>query len=234
MKKITIGLIIAIVALLSSTQVFAAEPSATLAPNEITAKPGETFTINVNASCDDGLSYVGTSIEYDTDVLTLQSKTHGEHFQDWSGKATKLEMMVSFDLDEGETAEIIKNATVCTLTFKVNDNAEEGTTTVSTTDIDITDINNTEYTKPKSESIVTIVKEASEEPAQATDDTPKQEQTESKENKVEPVKSTENANTTKTENSNKKDNTTSEKTIPKTGLTMLTIPVVLFNVNVIL
>ena len=223
MKRITIVLIIAIVALLSSTQVFAAEPSATLVPNEITAKPGETFIINVNASCDDGLSYIGTSIEYDPDVLTLQSKTQGEHFQDWSGKATKLEMMVSFDLNEGETAEIIKNATVCTLTFKVNDNAEEGTTTVSTTEIDITDINNTEYKKPKSESIVTIAKQTSEEPAQATDDTPKQEQTEPKENKVEPVKFT--------ENSNKKDNTASEKIIPKAGLTMLTIPVVLLAIT---
>ena len=153
MKKISICFAIVLsILLIGTSKCFAVTASATLTADKTTVKPGETITVKLNASCDDGLSYVGTNIEYDSTLLTLQSKQVAEN---WINYGTdKLELFVN-------STEKITNATVCTLIFKVNDNITVDSVKISTTVIEITDTNNNEYTKPKSEVVVTIEKENS-------------------------------------------------------------------------
>lgn len=155
MKKLGISLIIAlIICLFSSISVLAVETKVTLSADKTTAKPGDTITVTLSASCEEGLSYVGTTIEQNDSVLTLQNE---EVSSDWKNYGNnKLELMI-------DTNKIVKEGTLYTAVFKVNDNATEGETTISTTGIEIMDIASGEYTQEPEVKSITIVKQADEE-----------------------------------------------------------------------
>ena len=213
MRKLKISLlIIFIICLFNFTKVLAADASAILNVDKTTLKSGDTVTVTLNASCDEGLSYVGTKIEYDSNVLTLQNKTVANNWIDYG--TDKLELFIN-------TSNKTTNATVCTLVFKVNDNATEGTTTISTTPIEITDINNNEYTKPKLEKPLTIVREESN----VGQGNEQQDNTESSEQPKEEKPQTQSKDTDgniKGENK-AQDKTTSNNKLPDTGRTNIII-----------
>jgi len=151
MKKVRLALLIVfIICLLNSTKVLATDTFAKLNTSKSTLKPGDTFTVTLNVSCDSGLSFIGTEIKYDTKVLTLQKKGIANNWIEY-GK-DKLELFVN-------SSSKITEVTACTYTFKVNANAKGGTTKISTTPIDIMDIKNNEYTSNKLEKTIEITNE---------------------------------------------------------------------------
>ena len=152
MRKIRITIILIAIRCISciSNVIAATEPTADLKIENTSVKPGDTITVVLNATCEQGLSYVGTEIQYNKDVLTLQNKTVSSDWVDYG--TDKLELFVNSSTKK-------TNANLYTLTFKVNDNAEAGTIKITTTPIEIVDINNKEYTIAKVEKTITIVKE---------------------------------------------------------------------------
>ena len=76
-------LILFIICLCNFTKVLAAEPTVVLNVDKTTIKPGDTVTATIDASCDEGLSFIGTKIEYDKNVLTLQSKNVANDWVDY-------------------------------------------------------------------------------------------------------------------------------------------------------
>lgn len=154
MKKLSISLIIAlIICLFSSTSVLAVDTKVTLSADKTTAKPGDTITVTLSASCEVGLSYVVTTIEYNDSVLTLQSEEVSNNWKNYGNN--QLELMI-------DTNQIIKEGTLYTAIFKVNDNATEGETIISATGIEQTDKDNGEYTQEPERIPITIVKKAAE------------------------------------------------------------------------
>ena len=213
MRKLKVSLlIIFIICLFNFTKVLAAEATAVLNVDKTTLKPGDTVTATLNASCDEGLSFVGTKIEYDTNVLTLQNKTIANDWVDYG--TDKLELFIN-------SSNKTTNATVCTLVFKVNDDATERTTTISTTEIEITDINNSEYTKSKSEKILTVAKEETN----AGQENEQQGNTENGEKpKEEQPQNQAKDNGKNTAEENKiQDKTASKNSLPNTGRTNIII-----------
>lgn len=118
-----------------------------------------------------------------------------------------------------------------TLTFTVNEDVEDGTTQISTTAIEVTDINNKDYTLEKSEKIIKIEnvndntveeKPSQDEPSQ---DTPEQDEEEDL-----PSNNTDTDNqlpnsSTDSEN-NKIDNTATQTKLPNTGYRNIIVMVI--------
>lgn len=148
MRKLkVIMLIVFVILLFSKNKVLATSATVSLNADNTTAKPNDLILVSLSANCDDGLSFISTNINYDSEVLTLQTKTIDPNWINYGQE--KLELFVNSNNK-------IKNATVCTFIFKVNENAKAGNTKIETTEIDIIDINNNEYTKPKSMVELTI------------------------------------------------------------------------------
>ena len=164
MKKLTISmLMIFVICIINTVNVFAADVTAELNIDKTTVKAGDTVTVTLNAKCESGLSAVITGIEYDKEVLTLQTTKVAENWVNYG--VDKYEIL-------SNSTEKVTSLNVITLTFKVSDNAQDGTTKISTTGIEITDINNKEYTLDKSEKVLTIgnptPSEPEENPTQVT------------------------------------------------------------------
>ncbi len=148
MKKLTISMfMIFVICIINTVNVFAADATAELIVDKTTVKAGDTVTVILNAKCESGLSAVITGIEYDKEVLTLQTTKVAENWVNYG--VDKYEIL-------SNSTEKVTSLNVITLTFKVSDNAQDGTTKISTTGIEITDINNKEYTLAKSEKVLTI------------------------------------------------------------------------------
>lgn len=164
MKKLTISmLMIFVICIINTVNVFAADATAEINVDKTTVKAGDTVTVILNAKCESGLSAVITGIEYDEEVLTLQTTKVAENWVNYG--VDKYEIL-------SNSTEKVTSLNVITLTFKVNDKAQDGTTKISTTGLEITDINNKEYTLAKSEKVLTIgnttLSEPEEKPTQVT------------------------------------------------------------------
>ena len=148
MKKLTISmLMIFVICIINTVNVFAVDATAELSVDKTTVKAGDTVTVILNAKCESGLSAVITGIAYDKEVLTLQTTKVAENWVNYG--VDKYEIL-------SNSTEKVTSLNVITLTFKVSDKAQDGTTKISTTGIEITDINNKEYTLAKSEKVLTI------------------------------------------------------------------------------
>ena len=164
MKKLTISmLMIFVICIINTVNVFAVDATAELSVDKTTVKAGDTVTVILNAKCESGLSAVITGIAYDKEVLTLQTTKVAENWVNYG--VDKYEIL-------SNSTEKVTSLNVITLTFKVNDKAQDGTTKISTTGLEITDINNKEYTLAKSEKVLTIgnptPSEPEENPTQVT------------------------------------------------------------------
>lgn len=155
LKKVkVISLIIISIFLFDFTKVFASDTHVDLIIDKTIFKPGDTITVTLNATCEDGLGFVGTEIKYDKKVLTLQSQTIEKDWVNY-GK-DKLELFIN-------TTNKITNSEICVLVFKVNDEASEGISKITTSKIEISDKNNKEYSLNEIEKAITIKKEENNE-----------------------------------------------------------------------
>lgn len=110
-----------------------ADPNApAVVVSNVTAKAGDTFTVDVSIKNNSGIIGLRAHLEYDADVLELVSIVAGEKFADTSfGPLTQNPMSILWDgsLDSNCTT----NGVVATLTFKVKEDAEPGETALTVT-----------------------------------------------------------------------------------------------------
>ncbi|MBR3162524.1 MAG: hypothetical protein IKF17_00265 [Clostridia bacterium] len=127
-KIISLFLVIALV-LLGIGNVQAANTTASLRASSTTVKPGDTFTVTLSATCDDGINGIDTTITYDTQKLDFVSGSVPN--SNWASLGTNQDISVICN-----STEKITNADIYVLTFKVKETATIGTTaTISTGDI---------------------------------------------------------------------------------------------------
>ena len=116
-----------------------AEPQydpARLVVSSARAKVGEQFTVTVSLEDNPGIAGLELKLDYDTTALTLDSVTNGDLFSGFESSR-----QIIFDESENVTG----NGLLMTLTFTVNDGAEDGEyaigiTVRDTTDVDLHDV----------------------------------------------------------------------------------------------
>lgn len=115
-KLITMMLMITLLIAMGIKEVRAVEATATatLEASETTVKAGESFTVTLKVSSDQGLNGVISEIKYDTEKLELTSAVAGTNWSNLS-TGTKLDLITSSDN--------LKNSDVYTMTFKVKSGA---------------------------------------------------------------------------------------------------------------
>ena len=132
-KKIILTITALVAILFSVNIVNAASGRVDIRTSATTVKPGDTFTATISVNCPDGINGINTTYNYDSSKLELVEKkvANSENFSDMSG-------------GRNGVVEIIANKPNLTsenmymLTFKVKDNAQEGTTaTINTGDIKV-------------------------------------------------------------------------------------------------
>ena len=168
MKKLSICILVfSILCLLNVTNVFAVETSAKLKIDKTSVKPGDTVVVTIEANSDEGVSYVGTKINYDSKVLTLEKITPNAK---WSNMGIDNQL----DLFSNST-EKMTNVDVCTITFKVKEDIKDESTVISTSEFSISDILNKEYKASASQETIKI--ETEQTPDEPQKDEPKKDDT---------------------------------------------------------
>lgn len=226
MRKV-IGVLLTIIffCLINVTMVTASSTNAELVSDKNILKPGDTFTITLKANCSEGLSFISTKLNTDNKV-TLISKSIANDWVDYG--TDKLELF-------SNSSNVITSIDACTWTFKVNENAENGTIVFDTTNIEITDINNTEYNLGPAEKVITIKAEENQQEENGGNNN--QEQEESKNENQQDTGSVteqkgENKKNTEVKESSKKDTSVSNKIIPKAGKTSIILVAIIILVVV--
>ena len=126
MKKILISLLSIIFIISMFTSVYAATGSINLGASADTVIKGKTFTVTVAATADSNIKGMQSGLSYDTNKLSIESKSAGQGYFDASG---------SNEIAIGSTSSesLAQSGTLYTITFKVSDTAAEGPTTISVT-----------------------------------------------------------------------------------------------------
>lgn len=129
-KLITIAMIIMVILANLSIVQAATTATATLATNKEKVKPGDTFTVTLSVTCEDGINGIDTTYSYDTDKLELVSASVKDS-ANWSSLGSDNQITVICN-----STSKITTADIYVLTFKLKDNVATGTTaSISTTDI---------------------------------------------------------------------------------------------------
>lgn len=131
MKKQIKVLVLVIALIMACTlTVNAADATATLKLDKAEVKPGDTFTVTLNASCEEGINGLQGKFSYDTDKLELVNPNP----EDPSKPLKVVDQTKWFNLGEDLNVEVIhnssdteKSADIVEVTFKVKDTVEVGT-----------------------------------------------------------------------------------------------------------
>lgn len=124
MKKVLISILSIIFIISMFSSVYAATGNISSGASSGTVVKGKTFTLTLAATADSPIEGMYTKFNYDKSVLSIESATAGENYASNSGEG---EILVSSILATTSP----KSATLYTITFKVLDTAQEGTTTIS-------------------------------------------------------------------------------------------------------
>ena len=128
-KKIAILTMVLLYIIFCRIPIFAVTATANLNPSKLTVKPGETFTVTLSVTCQDGINGVtGITYNYDNDKLDLVSEKNGNNF-------FSLMNGNSIDIMSNSTEKIVK-ADVYLLEFK----AKETITAQTTVNISVDDL----------------------------------------------------------------------------------------------
>lgn len=118
-KSIIILTIISTIMLLSFSSVYAATGKVTLKSSSSEVKPGDTFTVTISASCDNGINGVDTKFTYDTDKLEIESSAVAD--SKFSSLGSDQEITVI-----NNTSDKITSADIWKITFKVKSTVKVG------------------------------------------------------------------------------------------------------------
>ena len=198
--KIITAIIIAILIMLVASISFAASGTVEFKPSITEVKKGETFTVTLSATSEDGINGIDTKYTYDSEKLELINEKVADS-SNWSNMGTSPDITIICN-----STQSIKNADIYILTFKVKDNVSSGSTIkIETTKILLdTDAQTDSEVHIPSKKIEIIVKEVPE-------DNPNQ-------NNKSSIESGDDEPKTTTETSpTKSDPTAAKGILPKTG-----------------
>lgn len=139
MKKVLISMLTLIFIVLMITTVYASTAAVTLGPSSNTVIKGKTFTITVTATGENNVTGLKGTLSYDTTKLLLENKSTSNGFQ---------EVGISNELNAGiisiEGITLSKSVATHNLTFKVLDEAAEGETEISLSNIELALVNDSQ------------------------------------------------------------------------------------------
>ena len=209
-KLITMSLIIILFVVMGIKDVNAITATASLVASKEKVKAGESFSITLKASSEEGLNGIVTNLEYDTDKLELTEKKAGTNWQDLSADSE-----IALICNATDT---IKTADVYTLTFKAKENAT-GEAQIKTGKITV-DTMSTEATSAvevEAKTIKVTIEKGSTNPA----DDPTKDQTNNPKDNSSKGSGSNNGATSKTN-----DSTISKSDHAKAGLETLIVPTI--------
>lgn len=170
-KLLSIILIILILLLTSITRVNAISATAELKASSTSVKPGETFTVILSVNSDKTLAAVGGNENGGRDNDSFAYAYDNKKIELVEQKI--LCSAMDMNIDEGSRASeniclvgSIASGDVYQWTFKVKSNAESGTTTISITDLLLTDYDDDEFNIPAKTVTVNIANDTPTDPAQ--------------------------------------------------------------------
>ncbi len=120
--KVIISSIIAMLIILFTSVIFAATGTVELKSDVNQVKKGETFTVTLSATSEEGINGIDTKYTYDSNKLELISESVSNS-TNWSSLGTSPDITVICN-----STSSIKNADIYVLKFKVKDNVSVGTT----------------------------------------------------------------------------------------------------------
>lgn len=126
MKKVIITLLSIIFIISTITSVYAATGSINFGASSDTIIKGKTFTVTVAGTADSNITGMQAGLSYDTNKLSIESKSAGQGYFDASS---------GNEIAIGSTSaeSLSKAGTLYTITFKVLETASEGETKISLT-----------------------------------------------------------------------------------------------------
>ena len=215
--KIITAIIIAILIMLLASISFAASGTVEFKSSTTEVKKGETFTVTLSATSEDGINGIDTKCIYDSEKLELVNEKVADS-SNWSNMGTSPDITVICN-----STQSIKNADIYILTFKVKDNVSSGSTIkIETTKILLdTDAQTDSEVEIPSKKIEITVKEVSK-------DNPNQEEPEDNpnpSNKPSNKSGNNNSKTTTESEPAKSDSTTAIGSLPQTGVNYVMITI---------
>ena len=121
-NKIITANIIAIFIILLASVSYAATGTVELKASTTEVKKGDTFTVTISATCEEGINAIKTKYSYDTDKLELVDEKLIDTSK-WITMGTQPELIIL-----SNSRDSIKSADLYVITFKVKDNVSAGDT----------------------------------------------------------------------------------------------------------
>lgn len=134
MKKIIISLLSIIFIIAMITSVYAATGSISFGASSDTVIKGKTFTVTVAATADSNITGMQAGFSYDTNKLSIETKSVGQGYFDASSSN-------EIAIGSSSSEDLSQSGTLYIITFKVLDTAEEGETKINLTNAILATVN---------------------------------------------------------------------------------------------
>lgn len=208
MKKVLVSIITMIFIISMAITVKAATGNISFGASSDSVLKGKTFTITLAGTADGNITGLKADLSYDTSKLEIDNKKAGTGFSDLSG--SKEISIVSTNSEN-----LSKSGTLYTITFKVLDNAAEGATEISISNVTLALVNENsqqENVNVANDSVIVTIK---------ADDTTagnNGDNNNNTNNGNNNSSNTNNNNSGKSNSNSNKSNNSNTKKLPQTGI----------------
>ncbi len=208
MKKVLVSIITMIFIISMAITVKAATGNISFGASSDSVLKGKTFTITLAGTADGNITGLKADLSYDTSKLEIDNKKAGTGFSDLSG--SKEISIVSTNSEN-----LSKSGTLYTITFKVLDNAAEGATEISISNVTLALVNENsqqENVNVANDSVIVTIK---------ADDTTagnNEDNNNNTNNGNNNSSNTNNNNSGKSNSNSNKSNNSNTKKLPQTGI----------------
>lgn len=209
MKKVLVSIITMIFIISMAITVKAATGNISFGASSDSVLKGKTFTITLAGTADGNITGLKADLSYDTSKLEIDNKKAGTGFSDLSG--SKEISIVSTNSEN-----LSKSGTLYTITFKVLDNAAEGATEISISNVTLALVNENsqqENVNVANDSVIVTIK-ADDTTAGNNEDNNNNTNNGANNNSS----NTNNNNSGKSNSNSNKSNNSNTKKLPQTGI----------------
>lgn len=209
MKKVLVSIITMIFIISMAITVKAATGNISFGASSDSVLKGKTFTITLAGTADGNITGLKADLSYDTSKLEIDNKKAGTGFSDLSG--SKEISIVSTNSEN-----LSKSGTLYTITFKVLDNAAEGATEISISNVTLALVNENsqqENVNVANDSVIVTIK-AGDTTAGNNEDNNNNTNNGANNNSS----NTNNNNSGKSNSNSNKSNNSNTKKLPQTGI----------------
>lgn len=209
MKKVLVSIITMIFIISMAITVKAATGNISFGASSDSVLKGKTFTITLAGTADGNITGLKADLRYDTSKLEIDNKKAGTGFSDLSG--SKEISIVSTNSEN-----LSKSGTLYTITFKVLDNAAEGATEISISNVTLALVNENsqqENVNVANDSVIVTIK-ADDTTAGNNEDNNNNTNNGANNNSS----NTNNNNSGKSNSNSNKSNNSNTKKLPQTGI----------------